>query len=1667
MDRSELLQKIKEAFQVYLNDNNALPDYKGLPDMLEAMIAVLDVSPGDKDLSALQEQLQELKAKVDQLEPGVPEAGVEEMIKQAVNAIEKKLGDLRSKDETQDEKIGQLRGDVDQLPSAKEWQNLENLLGQARDRIKDNEDLDEAQQQSIDEIIARLEEVPSKAAVEQLESGLEANSQRDNEQDGQIQQLQQDIADAAAQTEVDALKSNLADNKKRDDRQDGAIDQLRDDLDKVPSEADLEEFRRSVRALNEALKTNNQLDSRQTERIDELALQLDNFATDKEVKALQNDLAQLRAKLGTNEGRDDSQDLEIQNLKQGLGEAAKQTALNQLKEAFSDNKERDDQQDADIQQLQQDILDIPSDAAFEALKKKIEQVQSGLAANGEVDKKQDGQIAQLQQDILEIPTNAAFEALKEKVVALKDRLAQNTKRDDNQKDRIDKLEADLLDKAAVSALKQLEEALNNLESKLSDNLSRDDRQDNDIGQLQQIIAELPTREEIEALQQAIQVLEQRLSQNELKDVEQDNSIKEIEQFLKEVPTLDLIEEIKGAVETLKTETTALQQSDQAQEIRLEDLEKWREEFINRLELLKQQVATKDDLQQVKAALSADLEKLRASLESKIQPLEGLPGRIDELEKRVELIEPGIDAGTAARIAEEKVEALRASVEKRLSAVERKAGQVDGLLTRLEDAEKDIKRLYDLVGEGNGGNNGEGGVSEAYVQKELRNLRQSLQVEISDIDDKYKGLLGLADTVADIQKQVATKTTAEQVRTLIDESINNLASTKDLDQLATQLNKQAEAARQALKASIQKAYQAFVQKQLQTIESKIDELENSMQQELADLLEKELPKIWKQLPDQPFPPAWLEEALAEAGKLDQALKDEILYQAQQWDDAIKAELSNVEQRVEQVIIEQVSKTYATKQALKGLKQQLQDLVQQEVERQIADLPKILTEEEVKAIAASEAGRLDTELSQRIETLEKQTLDARVNTLETFRQDIQNLSLESLKTFITELDLSAVVEKVNALEEWQGNAQNELSKLEEAVHRIQEDLKDGSHDDVASRLSRICLTGWGVIGGLEVFSDKDYCIRVTAGQGICPDGRMVKVVEPSYFSGYYELDKKERTALEAPFLEEIPVWQLVPDEKIRNKNKAGADPQVNNSRWLTPQTNRERDKPFITDKVLLVLPEAKFLLITLKDYLEKAGKAGMVKQLMGRDRPFEYSDYLFTAGFSPEDDRPSNDQLYRAFHPELMLYDIPLHRFGFRPHDDCEPEELEETDFPDSLSTLEELYDTWKPIIDDALNQINDNIGNLVRSYHDILFPQLNKDEFRNSLNILLANWKAYTRHAERNSDSIEKCYVQYFYDWARDLIKAYEEFRTVLQRLMAELCLLSPETLSERNQHLVLGPAWQPHQDGLAPPMRDTFRQPPIYNGNAERWEKARVYYQRLFEMIESFFIEGYLPDKALPQLYRRDEDDPFSPDFSKIKITPSKSLAHPLGEQAIPFYYPLSDGGGSLHYYWDYWRTKSRTYDQHLSYHASNEQDSYNEFDDRPVTYPLYYDLSQYDFYRIEGFIGKSVVTIDGFEFSKRNNSKGEEVTFNIVDAIRYLIRKHNLDIEVEGIHLDTDPDDLSNDLKVREEPTPVTTFISKLLGAEHLGGVPRGGTLFVVLNKDNIAIADFSVPYRLKIEQE
>ena len=82
-----------------------------------------------------------------------------------------------------------------------------------------------------------------------------------------------------------------------------------------------------------------------------------------------------------------------------------------------------------------------------------------------------------------------------------------------------------------------------------------------------------------------------------------------------------------------------------------------------------------------------------------------------------------------------------------------------------------------------------------------------------------------------------------------------------------------------------------------------------------------------------------------------------------------------------------------------------------------------------------------------------------------------------------------------------------------------------------------------------------------------------------------------------------------------------------------------------------------------------------------------------------------------------------------------------------------------------------------------------------------------------------------------------------------------------------------------------------------------------------------------------------------IKITPSQLGHVPLSQRAIPFYY------GQINELVNKWSPNLKSkglQDQILSYHA----DVYNNGDEHVVK-PLRYDTEPYNFYRIEGHIGK------------------------------------------------------------------------------------------------------------------
>jgi len=369
--------------------------------------------------------------------------------------------------------------------------------------------------------------------------------------------------------------------------------------------------------------------------------------------------------------------------------------------------------------------------------------------------------------------------------------------------------------------------------------------------------------------------------------------------------------------------------------------------------------------------------------------------------------------------------------------------------------------------------------------------------------------------------------------------------------------------------------------------------------------------------------------------------------------------------------------------------------------------------------------------------------------------------------------------------------------------------------------------------------------------------------------------------------------------------------------------------------------------------------------------------------------------------------------------------------------------------------------------------LEQQQLEEKLGMLSDKWtrfKVSNQIPQTDKDALgTKYYTQYFYDWLRDLIGGYHELRWALIALMNDLRPYTAEMLSKQHRHLLLGMAHQVDSSGVAEPLRDTFHQPPIYNGNAARLETCRLYYRRLFQMIEGFYLPDFAPESLVPGwCYNENENGEIEeqePNFDALKITPSKQYIYPLSKQSIPYYYPLLDHPQSLHHYWNYERSKSRSADRILSYHATDIPPEFPSYSTRKeVIRPLYYTLDDYDFYRIEGIVGKSQVRL----YPK---SEEHDHEYDVFTALEYLVKKHNLDFQIIRFNLSqlqdindggaTTPYSIGSDSSEEK----AQGFTKTLMGAEHLGGVPKGGAFIVVYDDNGTVITDLSLPDKLPRE--
>ncbi len=154
-------------------------------------------------------------------------------------------------------------------------------------------------------------------------------------------------------------------------------------------------------------------------------------------------------------------------------------------------------------------------------------------------------------------------------------------------------------------------------------------------------------------------------------------------------------------------------------------------------------------------------------------------------------------------------------------------------------------------------------------------------------------------------------------------------------------------------------------------------------------------------------------------------------------------------------------------------------------------------------------------------------------------------------------------------------------------------------------------------------------------------------------------------------------------------------------------------------------------------------------------------------------------------------------------------------------------------------------------------------------------------------------------------------------------------------HLVLGDASLDTNAYATDAYRQYFIYSPLFDKGQGQTSEAVFLFERMKLLTQEFtiFSQQLFSDAA-------------------ITITPSEYQHSMLSKRAIPYYYNVNDAGNELYKAWNYYKTTHGNGANNLSYNA----DLYSSND--AVINPLQYDIEQYNFFRIEGHIGKNYTDV-------------------------------------------------------------------------------------------------------------
>lgn len=252
----------------------------------------------------------------------------------------------------------------------------------------------------------------------------------------------------------------------------------------------------------------------------------------------------------------------------------------------------------------------------------------------------------------------------------------------------------------------------------------------------------------------------------------------------------------------------------------------------------------------------------------------------------------------------------------------------------------------------------------------------------------------------------------------------------------------------------------------------------------------------------------------------------------------------------------------------------------------------------------------------------------------------------------------------------------------------------------------------------------------------------------------------------------------------------------------------------------------------------------------------------------------------------------------------------------LQSTDDVINAFATLVDDStLSSVATAFGYCFGHYKDVLddgatgFPTLFNDLKAQRDLILQKN----------------PVFIQYFYDFIDDLVKAYYEFRSKVSLLLSACC-------PDENMfplHLVLGAATANTKDFAKDRYRTYFMYSPLFARQENEISEIQFLYRRMQILVSEFTMIA--PDDI---------------STAAVKILPSYHQAATLSQRAIPYYYSVNEPGNELYKYWNYSKTIRSDETLNLSYNAAAYTNSI-------ITQnPLLYDIEKNDFFRIEGHIG-------------------------------------------------------------------------------------------------------------------